>query len=723
MIETCSALDSQDDSLSIPPPTSAVLRERLNRMGLTHLMPTLERGWTAVDLFPWWGFRVLDPHFLNGPFGDVTNLVAQGFFEVETRETDRPSDADPLALIYSQLPLGDGADVGRTLGRFALSQSDLNDACRAALWAVSYLERRGDPRLDGLFLETARQALRHGRPGDTATARTVGLLARRHPQHLAELADLLLQAGSEDAAHALELPGFLVSLGDHGQAALERLASRPSSWRQAETKAALDACLDGDFDSLAGFLESEDWNIRAAAARTVGLAGRSGRHAAAALELLLARAQEEDDRDTRAVLSEGIGGAVVQLGAPGRDAVLETIREHFDSGRAAFLFDALLMAGGAGADPAELERFRHVRGHRRDSHNRALNRLLAWIPGYPVALTDWTSPFIFRSLQWADLPLPPAVSGWFSCRPTVAFDHVAAIIVRSDDDRQAVNYLAAQCLRQRPAELTPVVETFATHALNLGAEKRYAHLCALLAGSAGEVSLHPAELRAGLGHKVGRPLEADWAAAGRLLAIARRSLPQAQDALALLGAMGPHFQELARYALATDPEPERSAQAEKALPRRSFPGASLVGGAPIRLEAPSGFADELQPIFELLPNAWKSEAGKLRGLLVTATHGVDWSSRLAKWNDSVTRAAIIAAGDTATLQRAILAAGGCDDDDLQRLAATLAAEVPPTVLEGPLGVLVRLWKDRQADGEAAGTPADGDENDFDLDDLEALFND
>jgi hypothetical protein len=729
------------------PAGSSALAERLVRMGLGHLVrSTAEPGLAVLDLFPWWAIQVTNPGRSCRHFDDLAKLLAAEVFNLP-RE-DRRHDQG-RALLESALPLGSLAEVAHTLGRVALQQGtampETEEAGRAALWALSFLAERpdgGEPR--SVLAATVRKILL-GLGEDAASAdtlRVIGLLACRRA--LPESADLLLAAAnSSDPALILELPGFLAGLGTEGEAALARLTAAKCS-RPKELKAALSAVLEGDFDGLAPFLdEDSNWEVRLAAARTVGQLARLGKTPAAALEILLARARQEEDCDTRAVLSEGIGYAVAHVGQEGRAAVLETIRETFDAGGGAFLFDALLLAGGAGAEPVELERCRLVGRDRRnqaEDQNRAINRLLAWVPGYPVSVCDWARPSVYRLLQWSGLELPPAIRGWFTADPTVEFHQVAALLVR-DDDAEAVAYCAAQGLRREPESRLPALETLCVHSQNLGASRRWGALCGILAGCPVPVQPHPAELRAGVGARAGTPLTPEWSAAGRLLAGAGGPMRQAGSALQLLAAMGPEFRELARHALATEAEPGCPANVSQAVPRRRLPEAGLLGGSPFRLTPPAELPDELQPIFDLaVPLAWRTDPGRVRGLLVTALHNVDWSGRLAKWKDAATLERIVTAvansEEPELLLHAVLAAGGTQDTDLHKLAIKIARAIPESLLAaGELGALARPWSARATGEEAtagnsnasktgsANDLADLDDDELDFADLEELLAD
>ncbi len=683
--------------------------ERLGRMGLGHLNRTPVAGTpTSLDLFPWWAQIVFDPERDEDLLMDVSRILA----EIGTGvASEGGREARSLSILESTLPFEPVPSLARRLAGRAVQEGRhrriSDDTVVGILWSLGFMAsgpHQADVR--PVLVDLAHQLLVDRRKGDASTiVRILGKVAAQ--RGLEELAPPLAAAAvSDNPCVALELPGFLARLGEPGWGALRRLGTTAVGQRSEALRASLAACLEGDFDGLVPFLESpEGWQVRGATARLLGELVRAGRPPGAALEMLLSRARLEDDSDTRAVMADGIGIAVLKLGAEGVAAVLGILRDQFDDGHGDFLLDALLLAGPEAIDPVELEHLRVAPqggdGMADKSRKRALNRLLSWQRGYPVCVADWASPTVFRLLQWEDLPLPPAVSGWFSTDPDIPLDQILARIL-SGEGCDLLGYALAQILRRQGGASLPAIELAAVQSLVQGNSSQWSTFCGVLAGCAVPIGLHPAELRAALGEGVGVPLVPDAAAAGRLLAVASHPVDQAQVALTLLSEMGPDFRELARHALATTPPPKDRPSGLGSILGSGRLGpsklnATAVGGIPIQLCEPAGLPLECQLLFERTPPQWTAGVGCLHGLESISRQQLDFSSRLTDWNNLEGVRSITAEAPVLQTQVAILAAVACGDEDLNRIGMRVACVAPDTVLGGHLGPLVAIHRQRGAE--------------------------
>ena len=676
-------------------------------MGLGHLNRKCPNtAPAALDLLPWWGFQVYDPERDGDRFVDLACLLT-GTCNDESAGRSGDSSS-PLSILHSALPLEPATVLAHKLGRKTVQEgrrkSIPEGLVAGFLWTLGTLmERAEGTGIRPVLVHTASQLLVNPTRDDSGRIiRIIGAVAARH--RLEELAEPLAAAvRNDDPCVSLEVPGYLSRLGEPGLEALRQLRPSARFPNHAELRAARAALFENDFDGLVPFLESDaGWRVRGATARLLGQLARLGHPSGAVLEMLLSRARTEEDADTRAVMGDGIGIAVRNLGTEGVDLVLETLRDKFDDGHGEFLLDALLLAGPDCLNPVAIEHLRAAaqgsNGMAEKPRKQAINRLLSWQEGYPVCLMDWTVPSVYRLLQWEDLPLPPAVRNWFSPTPDIPIDQLLAGQLTSEE-KDVLGYALAQSLRQKPSEVLPIVELSCVQALVLGHSPRWAALCGVLAGSHAPVGLHPAELRAALGIGAGVPLEPDWAAAGRLLAVASHPVDQAEGALSLLAGMGPDFRELARYALATTPPPSEKHSALGSLPDGTRLGPSRldpspVGGIPIRLPNPSDFPTGLHLLFDETPQEWTVGAGCLKGLESMSLHQLDFSRRLARWGDPEFLREIVALTPTLQLQRAILAAVACADEDLNRIGIRVASLSPDSVLDGPLGPLVEIHRRR-----------------------------
>ncbi len=683
------------------------LNNRLTAMGLGHLNRKCPKAApAALDLLPWWGFQVYDPERGADRFVDLA-LPLTGTCNGES--TERSGDnSSPLSILHSALPLEPATGLAHKLGRKTVQEGQRKSIpeglVSGLLWVLGTLMERSDGTgIRPVLVHAASHLLVNPTQGESGKIiRVIGALAVRH--RLEELADPLAAAvRMDDPCVSLEVPGYLSRLGEPGLEALRCLRASARVPNLAELRAALAALFENDFDGLVPFLESDTgWRVRGATARLLGQLARSGRQSGAVLEMLLSRARTEENRNTRAVMGDGIGIAVRNLGTEGVNLVLETLREKFDDGHGEFLLDALLLAGPECLNPVDIEHLRTAAqgssGMAEKPRKQAINRILSWQEGYPVCLMDWTVPSVYRLLQWEDLPLPPAVRNWFSPTPEIPIDQLLAGLLRSEE-KDVLGYAVAQSLRQKPCEVLPIVELSCVQALVLGHSQRWAALSGVLAGSNAPVCLHPAELRAALELGAGVPLEPDWAAAGRLLAVASHPVKQAKGALSLLAGMGPDFRELARHAMATTPPPSQKHSALGSIPDGNRLGPSRldpspVGGLPIQLPNPSDFPTELHLLFDATPREWTVGAGCLKGLETMSLQQLDFSGRLARWGDPECLRKIVAVTPTLQLQRAILAAVACGDEDLNRIGMRVANLSPDSVLDGPLGPLIEIHRRR-----------------------------
>lgn len=674
-------------------------------MGLGHLCrPGTEGQPCAFDLFPWWSLNVLEPERDSNQVGSLPQFLVEVLYSSgrNGRRHDRA-----CALVEGALGLATPASLAVRIAeharRMSIGARGWHDTLGLCLYTIQHLARTPNgASARPVLVDLIRRLIPGPRDGDAGELlRFIGPIATAHGLH--ELAEPIASCVvNKDPCVVIQIPGFLARLGEPGIEALRGLRSMEDCTHSKELKAALDAYWERDFDSLACFLDGDGgWTMRSATARLLGQLAAAGHSPESVLEMLLTRARTEEDSDTQSLLCCGIGSAVRSLGAEGRRAVVETIRETFDGGQGGFLFDALLVAGGEGLDPLELERLRPIKrqGHRLESdRNRAVNRLLAWQEGYPNAFADWSTHTVCRLLQWTDMPVPPAIQGWFTTRPTVEAEQVLSTLVL-DEDSEPPAYCAAQVLRREPENLLPILELSSIQSLNSGSSTRWSVVNGLLAGCPMVVGLHPADFRAAMGQHAGEPLAPDWASAGRLLTIASTSLKQAQSALLMLAGMGPGFRELARHALVSLPNPEGDPSGIHAIPdgnrlARGKLDPAVLGGIPFRLPSPSNLPHGFQLLFGVTPKEWTEGEGCLRGLETMSLQQLDWSSNLARWHEIPVVNRILADATPRQIQRAILAAVGCGDSDLNRIGLRLAVLAPEAALEGPLGGLVGLLRQR-----------------------------
>ena len=716
-----------------------ILNERLVRMGLGHwaARPGAESLPAALDLLPWWALLVRDPERDSQEICDLPSVIA-ATFGMDGPDNQRVGQS--ISILKSALPIpATLPELTRALSRKAIGEGfrtrTTSGTAEGILWMLGFLANQNDQNgLRKLFVDTAIQILVDPSSDESSRlVRVISLISVRYGfEELA--APLAALVDGQEACLSLEIPGALANLGEPGHRALLGLLSFNGSRKSPELRAAIAAYFDNDFDGLVPLLESEGWQQRASTARLLCHLARAGKQPAAVLEMLLSRARLEQDSDAIAVISNGIGVAVQKIGKPGVEAVLATLQNQFGDGSGNYLIDALLLADPKFLDPIDIENLRLNHDNTRGvslKRRRAINRILSWQEGYPVCVADWATDSVYRLLQWEDLKLPLAVQSWFSATPTLPADELIVGLLSSGRYNENHGFAIAQVLRQRGSDhrILKAVELAGCTALSAGQSKMWTTLCGVLAGSSSPVALHPAELRAAFGVAAGTPLPPDWAAAGRLLAIASNSVKQAQGALNLIAGMGPDFREMARHALATTPPHKDKNWSLSSIPIAGRLGSqgldsSILGGNPIHLSHPVELPPEFQLLFDKISPEWTTPTGSFIGLQVASAHQADFSYRFNDWQNTKRVEACLAETPVIIIQRAILAAVSTDDAKLNQIGLRLAHLAPESALEGALGPLILVHRQRaRANGiehqlEASPTPTDDDDEDLNFESLE-----
>lgn len=673
-----------------------VFQRRASAMGIPFVPqgPLGPEVVATLDVFPWWMIVVYEPNRHDSRVGDLGTVLVEQRYGIQAPKGSR---ARSVAHYMAGVPIGTRDDIVRLLlevvQKGARRDPLMEERMDVALVGLGFLRATGgDP---GPF-QQAVDAMVRCRCGKERALKAVGLLAAQHgwPDLAPSIAEF---ARVDDIDVLLEIPGYLACLGDAGRAMAEPMLARVPAARRSGVQAAVSAWLEGDFDGLDPYVNARSWETRASSLRLLSLLARMQVAPGMILEILLARAREEEDRDCQRVLGSAVGEAVRHLGRDGASRVVEAIEVLAGDGSSAALLDGLLLAGRSLLGVAELEVLRRtLRPHGLEGI-LALNRCIARQAGVPISVFDWIHGGFLGFLQWNSVALPSGIAPWLGRTPVlgeVDGPQVSSVMLRGVC-READGLLAGQYLRSHPG-VTPVWESLAIQSMNCGESDDWSTLIHVLAASRHPVSLHPAEMRCAIGGaRMGMPLRFDWSAVGRLLAVAGSRLEQAQAALWHLGQMGPDVGALTLGVLSTLPSKVECEPGPGSLPpagRLATAGGHFLSlGLPqVWVPSPMSFPPEYHPLLRILPRKPVDGPTLVDSVERSSLNQSDWAESLLPSKNPSQLAPLLEGLPLEDVQRAVLAAGMCHDSDMHDVGLRLASAAGDRLVHGPLGALASV---------------------------------
>jgi hypothetical protein len=676
----------------------SIVVSRLRAMGLwfSETMPIEPESLSVSDLFPWWMIKVIQRDRCQVSHGHLGSLLTRHRYGLR----DDSYSPRPFQTLCAGIPLGSAEIQGQSIHACLMSVVNEGGLRRendvtALLCALAHLERAGSGQ--PIRFASAAKSLVDEMDSFQVAHRAIAHLVALHGfESLIDTVGRMLQF--EHRATCLEAAGSLLQFGGAGRERVEAAHHRASPRNRAVIDSVLESAESGTLDALDPWLNDDDWQVRASAARVIAhlMASRCV-NPGFAMEALIARMENESENDNRWVLSQTLGQAVAADPDQAVDMIFSKLGDLEGTNPTRDLMCALSLGVGPAVDAGIFERLRDGFSEFDESSRCALNRCLSWVDGMPVSPFDWICPEVIRSLQWGRWALPASVASWFSSESRIESHLVTATLYRERMPAHLAS-LGLHHLNRNPHVL-PIWEQVLTRAANLGNDAVWEVFAAIIAGSRISSGLMPVELRCAIGAG-GTPCpEFSPAGIGRLIALASTSLRSSKEAVELLSQASPDIREIARNALMTVADGIQCPADLQSLPPRCGLGPSRCDPSPLglwlnRSARPEEMSPEYQPLFGMGPAGWKKSGSPLEGLLVSCQHRTRWGDDVFEWFDPQEVAALLQREPASRVQQAVAACCLSGVETLVEVGQILAASIEGTPPDGPLGEMVAICQER-----------------------------